>query len=201
MQPDCEPGTADGKKDERDDPERQPILVELVDDQGAKTGVLEKIAAHQDPGHLHRAFSVFLFDPYDRLLLQRRALTKYHSPGVWSNSCCGHPYPDESPFVSAAGRTVTELGVPPTELREAGTVRYRHLDVTTGLVEREYNHLFVGLVRQPLRPHPQEVSDTAFVTPDKLRALRSSHPFSAWFDTVLDAARPAIRSLTNTSDW
>lgn len=200
MQPDCEP-KADMKKDESDNPEQHPILVELVDDQGASIGALEKVAAHQDPGHLHRAFSVFLFDPYDRMLLQRRALSKYHSPGVWSNSCCGHPYPDEPPFVAAAGRTVTELGVPPTELREAGTVQYSHLDAITGLVEREYNHLFVGLVRQPLRPHPREVSDTAFVTPDKLRTLRSSHPFSSWFDTVLEAARPAIRTLTKTSDW
>ena len=200
MQPDCE-SRADLKKDESDNLERYPILVELVDDQGADTGMLEKVAAHQDPGHLHRAFSVFLFDPYDRMLLQRRAQTKYHSPGVWSNSCCGHPYPDEPPFVAAAGRTVTELGVPPIELREAGTVRYSHLDAITGLVEREYNHLFVGLVRLPLRPHPLEVSDTAFVTPDQLRALRSSQPFSSWFDTVLEAARPAIRALTKTSDW
>ena len=201
MQPDYEPGTAAGKKAEPANPEQHPILVELVDDQGAKTGVLEKVAAHQDPGHLHRAFSIFLFDSHGRLLLQRRAHTKYHSPGVWSNSCCGHPRPDEPPIFAAAERTLTELGVPPTELREAGTVQYSHLDTITGLVEREYNHLLVGLIRGPLHPHPYEVSDIAFVTPDKLKALRSSHRFSSWFDTVLEAARPAICALTNTSHW
>ena len=62
---------------------------------------------------LHRAFSVFLFDEQGRLLLQRRALGKYHSPGVWSNTCCGHPYPGEPPFVAAARRTVEELGLAP----------------------------------------------------------------------------------------
>jgi isopentenyl-diphosphate delta-isomerase len=196
MQPDHELATANKTEDGPDTPEESPVLVELVDDRGTRIGVREKVAAHQHPGHLHRAFSVFLFDQHNRLLLQRRALTKYHSPGVWSNSCCGHPYPGESPFVAAARRTVAELGVSPAELREAGTVRYSHPDAITGLVESEYNHLFVGLVRQSLRPDPDEVSDTAFVTPDELRALQGSHPFSAWFDTVLQAAQPAIGLLT-----
>ncbi|MFR0355966.1 isopentenyl-diphosphate Delta-isomerase [Streptomyces sediminimaris] len=175
------------------------ILLELVDENGVTIGTAEKLAAHQPPGQLHRAFSVFLFDEHGRLLLQQRAPGKYHSPGVWSNTCCGHPYPDEAPFAAAARRTYEELGVSPSLLAEAGTVRYNHPDPASGLVEQEYNHLFVGMVQAPLRPDPEEVGETAFVTPAELAERHAEDTFSAWFMTVLDAARPAIRELTGPS--
>ncbi|MER6621567.1 MULTISPECIES: isopentenyl-diphosphate Delta-isomerase [unclassified Streptomyces] len=177
----------------------EPILLELVDEDGVTTGTAEKLAAHQPPGRLHRAFSVFLFDERGRLLLQQRALGKYHSPGVWSNTCCGHPYPGEAPFAAAARRTFEELGVSPSLLAEAGTVRYNHPDPASGLVEQEYNHLFVGMVQSPPRPDPQEVATTAFVTPAELAERHAEDTFSAWFQTVLDAARPAVRELTGPS--
>ncbi len=177
----------------------EPILLELVDEDGVTIGTEEKLAAHQPPGRLHRAFSVFLFDERGRLLLQQRALGKYHSPGVWSNTCCGHPYPGEAPFAAAARRTFEELGVSPSLLAEAGTVRYNHPDPASGLVEQEYNHLFVGMVQSPLRPDPEEVASTAFVTPDDLAERHAKDPYSAWFMTVLDAARPAVRELTGPS--
>ena len=177
----------------------EQILLELVDEDGATIGTAEKLAAHQPPGRLHRAFSVFLFDERGRLLLQQRALGKYHSPGVWSNTCCGHPYPGEAPFTAAARRTYEELGVSPSLLAEAGTVRYHHPDPASGLVEQEYNHLFVGMVQSPLRPDPAEVASTVFVTPAELADRHAKDTFSSWFMTVLDAARPAVRELTGTS--
>ncbi|GAB2611676.1 isopentenyl-diphosphate Delta-isomerase [Streptomyces capparidis] len=177
------------------------ILLELVDEQGTTTGTAEKLTAHRAPGLLHRAFSVFLFDSAGRLLLQRRAPGKYHSPGVWSNTCCGHPYPGEPPFVAAARRTAEELGVAPSLLREAGTVRYNHPDPLSGLVEQEYNHLFVGLAATAPRPDPEEVGETAFVTAGELAGLRASATFSAWFPTVLAAALPAVRELTGPAGW
>ncbi|WP_374115635.1 isopentenyl-diphosphate Delta-isomerase [Streptomyces sp. NK15101] len=176
-----------------------PIMLELVDEEGRTIGTAEKLAAHQAPGQLHRAFSVFLFDESGRLLLQRRALGKYHSPGVWSNTCCGHPYPGEAPFAAAARRTFEELGVSPTLLAEAGTVRYNHPDPASGLVEQEFNHLFVGLVQAAPRPDPEEIESTDFVTAEELVERHAAVPFSAWFMTVLDAARPAIRELTGPS--
>lgn len=175
------------------------ILLELVDEHGVTIGTAEKLAAHQPPGQLHRAFSVFLFDERGRLLLQQRALGKYHSPGVWSNTCCGHPYPGEAPFAAAARRTYEELGVSPSLLAEAGTVRYNHPDPDSGLVEQEYNHLFVGMVQAPPAPDPEEVGATVFVTPDELAERHAKDPFSSWFMTVLDAARPAVRELTGLS--
>ncbi|MFD0419029.1 isopentenyl-diphosphate Delta-isomerase [Streptomyces alboflavus] len=174
----------------------ETILLELVDEDGRTIGTAEKLAAHQAPGQLHRAFSVFLFDEQGRLLLQQRALGKYHSPGVWSNTCCGHPYPGEAPFAAAARRTFEELGVSPSLLAEAGTVRYNHPDPESGLVEQEFNHLFVGMVQAELRPDASEVGDTAFVTAAELAERHAKGPFSAWFMTVLDAARPAIKELT-----
>ncbi|MET9504784.1 isopentenyl-diphosphate Delta-isomerase [Streptomyces sp. NPDC006259] len=176
-----------------------PILLELVDEDGVTIGTAEKLAAHRAPGRLHRAFSVFLFDERGRLLLQQRALGKYHSPGVWSNTCCGHPYPGEAPFAAAARRTFEELGVSPSLMAEAGTVRYNHPDPASGLVEQEYNHLFVGMVQSALRPDPEEVGDTAFVTAAELAERHAKDGFSSWFMTVLDAARPAVRELTGPS--
>ncbi|WP_405884246.1 isopentenyl-diphosphate Delta-isomerase [Streptomyces sp. NBC_01136] len=177
----------------------EAILLELVDEDGNTIGTAEKLAAHQPPGQLHRAFSVFLFDEHGRLLLQQRALGKYHSPGVWSNTCCGHPYPGEAPFAAAARRTYEELGVSPSLLAEAGTVRYNHPDPESGLVEQEYNHLFVGMVQSSPHPDPEEVGDSAFVTAAELMERHAKDSFSAWFMTVLDAARPAIRELTGPS--
>lgn len=177
----------------------EPIMLELVDEAGVTIGTAEKLSAHLAPGRLHRAFSVFLFDEQGRMLLQRRALGKYHSPGVWSNTCCGHPYPGEPPFVAAARRTAEELGVAPALMRAAGTVRYNHPDPASGLVEQEFNHLFVGTVDAPLDPDPEEIGETLFATPAQLAALRGTGPFSAWFPTVLDAVLPAVREVTGGS--
>lgn len=178
----------------------EPVLLELVDGSGATIGTAEKLAAHRAPGLPHRAFSVFLFDGAGRLLLQRRAAGKYHSPGVWSNSCCGHPLPGEPPAVAAARRVREELGIGAGELTPAGTVRYDLPDPASGLVEREFNHLFVGRVAGPVDPDPAEVSETVLVGPADLDRLRVEGPFSVWFDVVLDAARPAIREATG-NEW
>ena len=181
--------------------ERRPIMLELVDEAGTTTGTAEKLSAHRAPGRLHRAFSVFLLDGRGRLLLQRRALSKYHSPGLWSNTCCGHPEPGEEPFAAASRRTGEELGLAPELMRAAGTVRYHHTDPVSGLVEHEYNHLFVGLVRREPRPDPEEVAQTCFVDPAGLEDLRGEAAFSVWFPTVLDAVRPHLRELDASAGW
>lgn len=179
----------------------EQIMLELVDESGTTIGTAEKLSAHLAPGQLHRAFSVFLLDHRGRLLLQRRALGKYHSPGVWSNTCCGHPYPGEPPFAAAARRVGEELGAAPAQMREAGTVRYHHEDPRSGLVEQEFNHLFVGLVDGALSPDPDEIAETAFVSPDALERSLREDPFSVWFSTVLDAARPGLRDLAPDAGW
>ncbi|WP_412544449.1 isopentenyl-diphosphate Delta-isomerase [Longispora sp. K20-0274] len=165
-------------------------MVELVDEAGTPTGQAEKLAAHVAPGRLHRAFSVFLFDADGRMLLQRRADGKYHSPGVLSNACCGHPLIGEDPATSAARRTTEELGIEPPALVGAGTVTY-HLELAGGMTEREFNHLFVGRIVGPCAPDPAEVSEVRFVTRPELDAL-GDDALSRWFPVVWEAARTAL---------
>lgn len=182
-------------------PEPTTVLVELVDDTGATIATQEKLAAHRPPGEPHRAFSVFLFSSDGRMLLQRRAKGKYHSPDVWSNTCCGHPLPGEPPFVAATRRTFEELGVAPRALLSAGTVRYDLEDPTSGLVEREFNHLFVGRISDAPRPDPAEVSETTLVTPRELSELQNHTGFSVWFETVLTTVAPRVRLLVPEHSW
>jgi isopentenyl-diphosphate delta-isomerase len=171
-------------------------LVELVDEDGRTIGTLEKLAAHRAPGSLHRAFSVFLLDECDRLLIQRRAAAKYHSPLIWSNSCCGHPLPGEAPEPAAARRVGEELGVRPEGLITAGTVRYRVQDRVSGLEEHEYNHLFVGrIAAADVSPTREEVAEVAYVPLDELAEFRRGRAFSAWFDDVYGSSLPALRDL------
>lgn len=179
--------------------------VELVDEAGNPIGECEKLAAHQEPGRLHRAFSVFLLDTDGRLLLQRRAEAKYHSGGLWSNTCCGHPGPGQDPAAAARRRVGEELGVDPGELRPAGTVLYRVTDPVSGLREHEWNHLFVGLCRQTPEPDPAEVSAVRSIElsevdegpgGDEQRATAAG--FTSWFAPVYQAARPALVSLRDT---
>lgn len=121
---------------------------------------------------------------------------------MWSNTCCGHPLPGEPAFLAAVRRTIEELGCAPALLQAAGTVVYDLPDPLTDLVEKEYNHLFIGTADpDAVDPDPLEALDTRFVTPDQLLSLRQSHPFSAWFPVVFEAALPAVHALFPTSNW
>jgi isopentenyl-diphosphate delta-isomerase len=153
--------------------------VVLVDDRDRPVGLCDKLEAHRR-GVLHRAFSVFLFDSGGRMLLQRRAAEKYHSAGAWANSCCGHPRHREDDRVAAERRTFEELGIH-CPLTPAGTHVYR-ASVGPGLVEHEYVHLFVGRFDGSADPEPAEVAETAWMTPQAIRAAIAERPeqYSAW---------------------
>ncbi|WP_286217770.1 isopentenyl-diphosphate Delta-isomerase [Paraoerskovia sediminicola] len=170
-----------------------PILVETVDPDGTATGEMEKLAAHAAPGTLHRAFSLFAFDG-GRLLLQRRAAVKYHSPLVWTNTACGHPFAGEAPADAVRRRASDELGLALADLEEVGTVRYQVLDERTGLAEHEFNHVFVARTDGPLALNPDEVDSVRLVDADGLAAVRAEHGLTAWFDHVWDTALPAVSS-------
>ncbi|MET7302867.1 isopentenyl-diphosphate Delta-isomerase [Embleya sp. NPDC005575] len=171
------------------------VMVELVDPQGNTIGLAEKLEAHQPPGQLHRAFSVFLLDDEGRVLMQRRALTKYHSPGRWSNTCCSHPFPGEEPREAVLRRLSEELGAKPTVLESAGLVTYDVTDEVSGLVEKEFNHLFVGLAGGDLGLNPEEVDDVAFVPLAELDAWLAAHEHTAWLSAVLDPVREPLAAL------
>lgn len=170
-------------------------VIELVDRRGRSAGTLERLVAHQPPGRLHRAISVFLLDGEGALIVQRRAAGKYHSAGLWSNTCCGHPAPGETPGDTAARRLADELGLrlDPVELTPAGTVVYEVEDPVSGLVECEYNHLFVGRTAKPIRPNGAEVAEVRSIPlADLTVPAMSMDGFTAWFPIVLEAAIPAL---------
>ncbi|MFE5330628.1 isopentenyl-diphosphate Delta-isomerase [Embleya sp. NPDC056575] len=171
------------------------VMVELVDPQGNTIGLAEKLEAHQPPGLLHRAFSVFLLDERGRVLMQRRALTKYHSPGRWSNTCCSHPFPGEEPREAVLRRLTEELGAKPTVLEPAGLVTYDVTDEVSGLVEKEFNHLFIGLVGGELGLNAEEVDDVAYVPLDELDAWLAEHDHTAWLSAVLEPVRASLAAL------
>jgi isopentenyl-diphosphate delta-isomerase len=165
--------------------------VVLIDEADAALGIGEKLSVHRS-GELHRAFSVFAFNDRDELLLQRRALTKYHSGGLWANSACGHPRPGEATDDAARRRLFEELGITCGVLKPAGVYRYRA--EIRDLVENELDHLFVTEVASEPAPDPDEVLEWRFVGLDELTAWLSAAPddFTAWFPPAWEIVRAAI---------
>ena len=175
--------------------------VELVDPFGAVTGVAPKALAHQAPGLLHRAVSVFLLDETGRLILQRRAADKYHSASMWSNTCCGHPMPGESPNAAASRRAASELGlsIDPDLLVPVGSILYEWTDPQSGMWEREFDHLFVGWAHGSLRPDPAEVSDVRLIDlADVDAAFLADRALTGWFPKLWPTVVPALSRLADT---
>jgi isopentenyl-diphosphate delta-isomerase len=163
-------------------------VVELVDAIGRHAGTMPRPAAHDFPGHLHGAFSVFLFDEHGRMLVQRRSMAREHSRGVWSNSCHGHQRPGEPPVRGAQRRVTEELGVASHGLRKVGKAIYQFRDAVTGLAEYEYHHVCVGRVLEAPRPNPAEVVQIKFAGPAELRRMLAREEFSMWFPAVAEVA-------------
>lgn len=156
------------------------IQVILVDEHDHPTGTMEKHEAHLR-GLRHRAISVYLFNRAGELLLQRRAQGKYHCGGLWSNTCCGHPYPQESAQQAAQRRLIEEMGVR-VELHKLFEFSYR-LDLANGMTENEFGHLFGAVDEQPPCPDPEEADDFRYVAMPELEAEMAEHPqhFTPWF--------------------
>jgi isopentenyl-diphosphate delta-isomerase len=163
-------------------------VVQLLSEDGVAAGTMDKQAAHTSPGHLHRAYSVFLFDETGRVLLQRRAASKYHFSGKWSNTCCSHPSQTLGVLATARRRLLQELGVE-VALEAIGSFRYTAIDDVSGLVEREDDTVLVGYIRSDatLTPNPGEVGATRFVAlpalEDELR--KSPGRFTPWLAPAL----------------
>ncbi len=167
-------------------PHRNEVV--LVDEAGTAVGVSEKRAAHEAPGLLHLAFSVFLFRQDGLMLVQQRSVLKYHFPGIWANACCSHPGPGEDLRSSAERRVLEELGLE-CSLRPAGSFIYRAVDPVSGLVEHELDHVFVGLITASvLQPDPDEVEDWRFVEPDAVACAGPAQGYAPWFGEACEIA-------------
>ncbi len=161
--------------------------VTLVDENDQVMGSAEKLEAHQK-GLLHRAFSILLFDDSNRFLLQKRASIKYHSPGLWTNACCGHPRPGEATSVAATRRLQEELNLT-VPLHFLFSFQYA-CSFSNGLAENEYDHVFVGRLNSSgdtLNPNPDEVSEIRYISEAQLRKeiLDSPENFTEWFKLLL----------------
>jgi len=158
--------------------EKNNVIV--VNEQDERLGVMEKMAAHRE-GILHRAISVFILNDKHELLLQQRALDKYHSGGLWTNTCCSHPMPSEDVLAAAHRRLQEEMGFD-TELEPIFTLRYK-ADVGNALIENEFDHIFTGRYNDVPLLNPEEALAFQYLPLDAVSSWLKEKPqeFTAWF--------------------
>lgn len=162
----------------------------LVDQEDNEIGIAEKIEAHR-LGLLHRAFSVFLYRHSDNgleLLLQQRHVQKYHSGGLWTNTCCSHPQPGLDLMTSAKNSLSHEVGLD-CRLEEIGTFIYR-AEFANEMTEHELDHVFIGhcpLSADEMKPHPEEIEALQWYSLTEIDVLMTENPemFTAWFTPAL----------------
>jgi len=167
----------------------------LVDEGNRAVGAAGKTAVHR-AGLLHRAFSIFLVDDRGRTLLQQRSKAKYHSGGLWANSCCGHPRPDERTLSAAHRRLNEELGVA-SDLSFGFFARYR-TELDHGMQENELVYVYFGLLRAPAQPDPAEVSKIEWLTLNELarRIRRKPGAFTVWLRHYVESHMTEIKRHT-----
>lgn len=160
----------------------------LVNEQDEAIGVMEKMEAHEK-ALLHRAFSVFLFNKEGLMLLQQRALTKYHSPGLWTNACCSHPGPGEEVKAAALRRLQEELGFT-TPVENAFHFTYKAA-FDNGLTEHEFDHVFVGLYEGAMLLNEEEVSAVHYKSMDAIAVELETMPYmyTEWFKIAFPLLR------------
>jgi isopentenyl-diphosphate delta-isomerase len=160
----------------------QPLI--LVDKDDNETGFSEKLFAHQN-GLLHRAFSVFIFNSRSELLLQRRAENKYHSGGLWSNTCCSHPCKDEEIRDTVKRRLKEEMGMECETEFKFKFIYQKHFE--NGLIEHELDHVYFGKSDEGPVPDPMEVQEWRYISLRQLQSEIHLHPerFSAWLQICL----------------
>jgi isopentenyl-diphosphate Delta-isomerase len=165
----------------RDSSYSEVILVDSTDQQ---VGVMEKLTAHR-LGVLHRAFSIFLFNSKGELLLQKRAEEKYHSAGLWSNTCCSHPSPGQSVVEAAKDRLFEEMGLRVDLVQVFGFLYCA--PVGHDLIENEYDHVVIGVDNQIPEINPQEVSAYKWVNLDCVVQDVQQHPekYTKWLVLLL----------------
>jgi len=152
----------------------------LVNERDEQTGTIEKMEAHRK-ALLHRAFSVFIFNTKGEMLLQQRAMGKYHSPGLWTNACCSHPRPGEPVEEAAGRRLMEEMGIR-TAIEKVFDFIYR-TEYENGLTEFEFDHVYTGTYSGDLNPDKQEVKDYCFRSMIDIEEdlLQRPEKYTSWF--------------------
>ena len=177
----------DREPEEVMDPEAYRSVL-LVDEQDVPLGVMPKMDAHLS-GILHRAFSVFLYDDDGKLILQKRAMGKYHSPGLWTNTCCSHPFTDLI-REEAELRLQEELGITCTGLEEIFTFIYR-AEVGNGLTEHEFDHVLAGKAEGEIVLNKDEADEIRAVSVREIEDSLKREPeaYTEWFKIAFPGVR------------
>jgi len=159
--------------------------VVLVDKNDNQIGVMEKMEAHTK-GELHRAFSIFIFNSLGELLLQRRALSKYHSPGLWTNTCCSHPLENEEYKDGAIDRLMFEMGIE-CNIKEVFSFIYK-AKFSNGLIEHEYDRVFVGNYDGDVEYNVDEVHEIKWIELAELYSEieKNSDEYTEWFKILMN---------------
>ena len=159
--------------------------VVLVDRNDNPMGLMPKLEAHEK-GVLHRAFSVFILNQKGQLMLQRRALDKYHSPGLWTNTCCSHPRESESNIEAGLRRLKEEMGFT-TPLKPMFSFIYKS-KFDNGLIEYEFDHVLLGYYDKQPFINTIEVSDWKWMSLDKIILEIKNKPedFTVWFKIIFE---------------
>ena len=157
----------------------------LVDTSDTPVGQMEKLKAHLK-GELHRALSVLIFNRKGEILLQQRAFSKYHTPGLWSNSCCSHPRPGEDSLEAATRRLGEEMGFIVPLKKSFDFIYKAHFD--NGLIEHEFDHVFFGTFDGEPEINPEEANDFKWVNPSDLMEDMRSTPehYTVWFRIIME---------------
>ena len=152
----------------------------LVNEKDKVLGYMEKQEAHIK-GLMHRAFSIFVFNDKNELLLQKRAIEKYHSGGLWTNTCCSHPRKNESNIEAAYRRLNEEMGIS-CQLNKVFTFTYKAV-LDKGLTEHEFDHVFFGFTNDKPKINLDEVADYKYISIPNLEKMVSTKPeiFTEWF--------------------
>lgn len=157
--------------------------VVLVNELDQEIGLMEKMEAHEK-ALLHRAFSVFVFNEHGELLLQQRAFSKYHSGGLWTNTCCSHPRPNETVADAANRRLMEEMGFA-TPLEKVLDFIYQ-AEFSNGLTEHEFDHVLIGHYEGAIVPDPHEVNAYEYRSMESIQASLDAKEglFTAWFEII-----------------
>lgn len=159
--------------------------VVLVNEKDEKIGLMPKMEAHEK-ALLHRAFSVFVFNDKNELMLQQRALHKYHTPGLWTNTCCSHQRDGESNIDAGKRRLQEEMGFT-TDLKETISFIYK-APFDNGLTEHEFDHILVGKYNKEPNINPDEVAAWKWMTLEDVKKDIKNNPaiYTEWFKIIFD---------------
>ena len=163
----------------------------LVDEQDHELGLMEKMQAHRE-GKLHRALSIFIFNSKKQLLLQKRANNKYHSAGLWTNTCCSHPRKNETTVAAAKRRLQEEMGMT-CELKYRFAFIYE-VQLKNDLIEHELDYVYTGVIDTIPILNPEEVSDYRYASMEEIEKDIVQHPenYTAWFKLIISRVKNTL---------